>query len=69
MNEEDVKSLFKELDLDGDGKITLREVRYYLAKNEGVFNVKEARKRLHEYDKDGDGKVTLDELRSILVKK
>ena len=61
----DPEAIFKKLDKDGNGKLTLEEFK---GKRTGE-KAEAAEKRFKRLDKDGDGSVTLEEFKAAFKKK
>mmetsp|Transcript_31295 Transcript_31295/g.81767 ORF Transcript_31295/g.81767 Transcript_31295/m.81767 type:complete len:235 (+) Transcript_31295:64-768(+) len=60
--EMDVRDAFRMFDLDGDGAITMDELRKVLTKSTGSeLSTAEAEAIIHQVDTDGDEKVQMDE--------
>lgn len=62
---EDVEKIFRIFDLDGDGKITVEELKAALAELGEDVTVEDAAERISTGDTDNDGMISLDEFRAL----
>ncbi|XP_002740372.1 uncharacterized protein LOC100367328 [Saccoglossus kowalevskii] len=63
-----LRSQFAELDADGNGYISLNELKLALVKKTGTYTDEEVHKIMVEADEDGDGKISFDEYVVMMVK-
>ncbi|XP_077870150.1 neo-calmodulin-like [Saccoglossus kowalevskii] len=63
-----LRSEFAELDADGNGYITLNELKLALVKKTGTYTDEEVYSMMVEADEDGDGRISFDEFVVMMVK-
>ena len=64
---EDVEKVFRIFDLDGDGKITVEELKNALAELGEEVTVEDAAERIGSGDTDHDGTISLEEFRALMA--
>ena len=64
---EDVEKVFRIFDLDGDGKITVEELKNALAELGEDVTVEDAAERIGSGDTDHDGTISLEEFRALMA--
>ncbi|XP_077991823.1 uncharacterized protein LOC144446028 isoform X2 [Glandiceps talaboti] len=64
----ELKAQFAELDADGNGYITIDEIKLALVKRKGYCTDLEVYKLMREADEDGDGQISFDEFVVMMAK-
>ena len=63
VSEEDIRKAFEEFDVDGNGTITLDELKMICEKHEYAATNSELESLISKTDTDGDGKIQYSEFR------
>lgn len=66
--EEELQSMIKELDLDGNKTIDFQEFLTVMARQPDTFSEEEIREAFKLIDKDGNGSVNAEELKVVMTK-
>ncbi|THD28596.1 Polcalcin Nic t 1 [Fasciola hepatica] len=69
MDENEIYQIFKTMDLNGDGKVSRKELRKFFKSHAYKWSSKELKEYIKQIDTDGDGYISYQELRFALGKR
>ena len=67
-NENSIRRAFRTLDKDGNGYITVRELKEVMSKLGEKLTTKEVEELVYESDTNGDGRIDIDEFVQMMMK-